>query len=216
MQPEIAAFGGGGQLPPRAANSRQGGLFGILFVLGRAKSCRWQVFVRRRPPKQGELRTDVSKATMFQGDRKVTKAARPPEMCREAARIVAAGRKRPPQAAKKAAERQKNLSLFVRSCFLGGLIRGLENLEAPFWKDLILFVRLCSLGALIRGSQNLESPCKGERIVTFCIVQKVTKKHAGLRPATCDSKLYRSRFQQSFPTARAEPGFSHKTAAKRL
>ena len=38
-------------------------------VLGRAKSCLWQVFVRRRPPKQGELRTDVSKATMFQGDR---------------------------------------------------------------------------------------------------------------------------------------------------
>ena len=38
-------------------------------LLGRAKSCRWQVFVRRRPPKQGELRTDVSKATMFQGDR---------------------------------------------------------------------------------------------------------------------------------------------------
>ena len=37
-------------------------------LLGRAKSCRWQVFVRRRPPKQGELRTDVSKATMFQGD----------------------------------------------------------------------------------------------------------------------------------------------------
>ena len=36
-------------------------------MLGRAKSCRWQVFVRRRPPKQGELRTDVSKATMFQG-----------------------------------------------------------------------------------------------------------------------------------------------------
>ena len=24
--------------------------------------------MRRRPPKQGELRTDVSKATMFQGD----------------------------------------------------------------------------------------------------------------------------------------------------
>ena len=36
-------------------------------MLGRAKSCQWQVFVRRRPPKQGELRTDVSKATMFQG-----------------------------------------------------------------------------------------------------------------------------------------------------
>ena len=38
-------------------------------MLGRTKSCRWQVFVRRRPPKQGELRTDVSKATMFQGDK---------------------------------------------------------------------------------------------------------------------------------------------------
>ena len=46
---------------------------GTNFLLGRAKSCQWQVFVRRRPPKQGELRTDVSKATMFQGDRKVTK-----------------------------------------------------------------------------------------------------------------------------------------------
>ena len=28
-----------------------------------------------------------------------------------------------------------------------------------------------------------------ERLVTFCVVQKVTKKHAGLRPATCDSNL---------------------------
>ena len=37
-------------------------------MLGRAKTCRWQVVVRRRPPKQGELRTDVSTATMFQGD----------------------------------------------------------------------------------------------------------------------------------------------------
>ena len=43
-------------------------------MLGRAKSCQWQVFVRRRPPKQGELRTDVSKATMFQG---VGEALRP-------------------------------------------------------------------------------------------------------------------------------------------
>ena len=41
---------------------------GTNFLLGRAKSCQWQVFVRRRPPKQGELRTDVSKATMLQGD----------------------------------------------------------------------------------------------------------------------------------------------------
>ena len=51
-------------------------------------------------------------------------------------------------------------------------------------KDLIWFVRICCLCALIRGLQNLKAPYKGERVVTFCIVQKVTKKHAGLRPAT--------------------------------
>ena len=52
-------------------------------------------------------------------------------------------------------------------------------------KDLSLFVRSFCLCVLIRGLQNLESPCEGERIVTFCVVQKVTKKHAGqaLRPA---------------------------------
>ena len=31
---------------------------------------------------------------------------------------------------------------------------------------------------LIRGLQNLEAPYEGERVFTFCIVQKVTKKHA--------------------------------------
>ena len=51
-------------------------------------------------------------------------------------------------------------------------------------KVLIVAVRSCGCGVLVRGLQNLETPCKGERIVTFCIVQKVTKKHAGLRPAT--------------------------------
>ena len=45
-------------------------------------------------------------------------------------------------------------------------------------------VRKYIFGALLRGLQNLESPCEGERVVTFCVVQKVTKKHAGLRPAT--------------------------------
>ena len=51
-------------------------------------------------------------------------------------------------------------------------------------KVLIVAVRSCWFGALIRGLQNLDAPCEGERVVTFCIVQKVTKKHAGLRPAT--------------------------------
>ena len=39
-------------------------------------------------------------------------------------------------------------------------------------------MRSCGCGVLIRGLQNLEAPCEGERVVTFCIVQKVTKKHA--------------------------------------
>ena len=49
-------------------------------------------------------------------------------------------------------------------------------------KVLIVAVRSCCFGALNRGLQNLGASCEGERIVTFCIVQKVTKKHArGLR-----------------------------------
>ena len=56
--------------------------------------------------------------------------------------------------------------------------------ELPLGKDLICFVRGCCLCALFRGLKNLGAPCEEERVVTFCIVQKVTKKHAGLRPAT--------------------------------
>ena len=51
-------------------------------------------------------------------------------------------------------------------------------------KVLIVTVRSCDCGVLNRGLRNLEAFPKGKRVVTFCIVQKVTKKHAGLRPAT--------------------------------
>ena len=47
-----------------------------------------------------------------------------------------------------------------------------------------MFVRSRHCGELDRGLENLGTPGKGARIVTFCIVQKVTKKHTGLRPAT--------------------------------
>ncbi len=43
-------------------------------------------------------------------------------------------------------------------------------------KDLILPQRSRHCGELIRGLQNLESSCAGERLVTFCGVQKVTQK----------------------------------------
>ena len=118
-------------LPPRwppQGGAKSRGAAGIvatatrIMLLGRAKSCRWQVFVRRRPPKQGELRTDVSKATMFQGDRAA-----------------------------------KGFN-FVSGKLLFG------------WADSRFRKPRISL--------------RGVRVVTFCVVQKVTKKHAGLRPAT--------------------------------
>ena len=71
-------------------------------ALGRAKSCRWQVFVRRRPPKQGELRTDVSKATMW-GE---------------------TGRRKSPRSG-------KGFNWLPQKCIFGALIRGLQNLESP-------------------------------------------------------------------------------------
>ena len=84
--------------------------------------------------------------------------------------------------------------------------------------------------ALIRGWQNLETSCERERVVTFCIVQKVTKKHAGLRPATHDSKLCRKWVCKNFrrhvskpvlPTKRRRKGFesvrkSYRSADARL
>ena len=105
---------------------------------------------------------------------------------------------------------QKDLSLFMRICCFGALLRGLRNLEAPLKgfnccgaklrlrcansrfaeprsflkKVLIVAVRSYSYSVLIQGLRNLETSCEGIRVVTFCIVQKVTKKHAGLRPAT--------------------------------
>ena len=159
-------------------------------------------------------------------------------MSREAARIVAAGNKIPPQAERKAARTCKKLPVasfcasetaermplgaaegFNWACAKPPLRRAESRFAEPrsfLKKVLIVAVRSCGCGALIRGLENLGASYEGVRVVTFCIVQKVTKKHAGLRPATCDSKLCRRRFQQSFPTARAEIGFSHKTAAKRL
>ena len=60
------------------------------------------------------------------------------------------------------------------SCCLGGLIRGLENLEAPFGKVLILLVRSRHCGELNRGSQNLELP-ERETDLFFSLVRKEPK-----------------------------------------
>ena len=68
----------------------------------------------------------------------------------------------------------KDLILLVRSCCLGGLIRGLENLEALFGKVLILLVRSRHCGELNRGLQNLELSRKGT-ILFFSLVRKEPK-----------------------------------------
>ena len=72
----------------------------------------------------------------------------------------------------------------MRGCCFCALIRGLQNLEAPFGKGFNLFcARLLFVCAVPRFEKPRSFP-ERKRVVTFCIVQKVTKKHAGLRPAT--------------------------------
>ena len=75
-------------------------------------------------------------------------------------------------------------------------------------KDLIGLVRSCCFSALFRGLQNLEAPYEGERVVTFCIVQKVTKKHAGLRPATSIQIAGRYVFEAKMTGIHQVPGYA--------
>ena len=75
-------------------------------------------------------------------------------------------------------------------------------------------MRSCHCGALIRGLRNLETSCERERVVTFCIVQKVTKKHAGRSPATHDSKLCRKRLRRNFRRHVSKPVFSAERQRK--
>ena len=60
------------------------------------------------------------------------------------------------------------------------LIRGLQNLESPFWKVLILFVRSHHCGELNRGLQNLELP-ERERFYSFRLYEKNGEYPRGLR-----------------------------------
>ena len=127
-------------------------------------------------------------------------------------------------------------------CVLSGRDTATRRKESPprAAKDLIWFVRICCFGALIRGLQNLGTPlkgfnccgaklrlrcaesmfakprcfCEGVRVVTFCIVQKVTKKHAGRSPATHDSKLCRKRFCRKFRRLVSKPVLSAKRRRK--
>ena len=73
---------------------------------------------------------------------------------------------------------------YHKSCGCGESIRGLQNLGASFSKGFNLF---CAKGLFGCADSRFAEPrysLQRERVVTFCVVQKVTKKHAGLRPAT--------------------------------
>ena len=50
----------------------------------------------------------------------------------------------------------------MRICSFSALVRGLQNLEAPFGKVLILFQRSRHCGELNRGLKNLEKLSKGK------------------------------------------------------
>ena len=111
-----------------------------------------------------------------------------------------------------AAKRQELLRQQQKKAAVGGE----RSREAA--KDLIGLVRRYHVCALIRGLQNLGTP-ERERFYSFCVVQKEPKS----TPEVCEPLDSRGRFKalseiilEKLPTARAEPGFSHKTAAKRL
>ncbi len=75
------------------------------------------------------------------------------------------------------------------------------------------------MGGLIRGLQNLETPGKGARIGTFCGVQKVRQNRAeGCVPLVSRGrfKSLPEKILQKFSAARAETGFARKPPAKRL
>ena len=84
----------------------------------------------------------------------------------------------------------------MRSCGYGALIRGLRNLETS-----LKGFNCCSAKLPLRSAESrLAKPrysLQRERIVTFCVVQKVTKKHAGLRPATSIQSSAESEFAEN-------------------
>ena len=53
-----------------------------------------------------------------------------------------------------------------------------------------------------------------ERVVTFCVVQKVTKKHAGLRPATSIQSSAGEDFSKVFRQHESNPFFRTKRRRK--
>ena len=124
-------------------------------------------------------------------------------MSREAARIVAAGNKIPPQAERKAARTCKKLPVasfcasetaermplgaaegFNWACAKPPLRRAESRFAEPrsfLKKVLIVAVRSCGYGGLIRGLQNLGASCERDVFRAFRVYEKHQKYTRGLR-----------------------------------
>ena len=99
---------------------------------------------------------------------------------REATKVVAAATESAAEGGAKAAKRQKDLILFVRSRHCGELNRGLQNLDSFFEKGFNFVSAKLWFCALIRGLQNLELPAR-ERFYSFRLYEKNGEYPRGLR-----------------------------------
>ena len=114
--------------------------------------------------------------------------------------------KEPPRAA-------KGFNWIVRDCCLCALIRGLQNLESPLKGFNCCGAKLrlqCADARFAKPRISLQR----ERVVTFCVVQKVTKKHTGLRPATSIQSSVEEDFSRVFRRHVSKPVFRTKRRRK--
>ena len=119
-----------------------------------------------------------------------------------------------PKGAKLSAKVSKGFKWVVRMCYLCALIRGLQNLESSFIKGFNCCgakLRLwCAASRFAEPRYSLQR----ERIVTFCVVQKVTKKHTGRSPATSIQSSAGEDFSKAFRQHKPKPVFRTKRRRK--
>ena len=86
-------------------------------------------------------------------------------------------------------------------------------------KDLILFVRSCCLGRLIRGLENLETPCEGTDWYFLRRAKSTAKTRRGLRPSGLPGTIQSSAgnsFEEAFRRHVSKPVFRKKSGEKAL
>ena len=100
----------------------------------------------------------------------------------------------------------KGFNWIVRNCCFCVLIQGLKNLETPLKGFNCCGAKLRLRCADSRFAEPRYSLQK-ERIVTFCVVQKVTKKHAGRSPATSIQSSFEEDSSKVFRRHEPNPAF---------